>query len=95
MGIKEEVFNLVTDYRVWGMQKASLVGEELKEADKCTDKLIAIFDKEKKDFALECCKEMIDLLDTTYNITDTDYKEDILKKHFPSHLTATKLEGEK
>jgi len=92
MGIKEEVFNLVTDYRVWGMQKASLVGEELKEADKCTDKLIAIFDKEKKEFALEMLNEYIDKI----NELIPDFKEYYAgSEYFPSQLTATKLEGEK
>lgn len=56
------------------------------------DKLIAIFDKEKKEFALEMLNEYIDKI----NELIPDFKEYYAdSEYFPSQLTATKLEGEK
>lgn len=62
------------------------------EIIKATDKLITIFDKEKKEFALEMLNKYIDKV----NELIPDFKEYYAdSEYFPSQLTATKLEGEK
>jgi len=93
MEIKEFVIEVLQQELYAG--KSNITHGNIKQT---ADKLIAIFDKEKKEFALECCKEMNENIKSMRSgiSRDTLIENDFfIPAKFNSHLTATKLEGEK
>lgn len=98
MEIKEEVIEVLTTTQVEILNTSGDYGNYFKtlldneEAEVLAEKLIPIFDKEKKEFALEMLNKYIDKI----NELIPDFKEYYAdSEYYPKELTATKLEGEK
>ena len=90
MEIKEEVNRVLRSEFLTGVGVCkSFTGNQI---ILIADKLIAIFDKEKKEFALGMCKQTVNNIDRSTEWLDTEAQ---YQQFIPSQLTATKLEGEK
>jgi len=89
MGIKEEIDTFLANYPRHFPQDFY---------NKLNSLVTEIVDKEKKEFALECCKEMNENIKSMRSgiSRDTLIENDFfIPAKFNSQLTATKLEGEK
>jgi len=79
--LKEEVVNLFCEYRAFEC------GSDMQlenKAQELTDKLIAIFDRERKKYALRLFQEYAQRLDKVLGLDDNDSK--IIRENFPSEL---------
>ena len=102
MEIKREVIEVLQNFTVCNGTlaiKVSTETEGVKEIlfgnatyDIIADKLIAIFNKEKKQYALEMCKQTIKNCNQLLTFNPDAI---VTNKIIPSELTATNLEGEK
>lgn len=103
MEIKEEVIEVLTTTQVEILNTSGDYGNYFKtlldneEAEVLAEKLIPIFDKEKKEFALEMLNEFTQTIISHCSFSNglTLKDKQYLQSKFPSQLTATKLEGEK